>query len=85
MLNYIKINTNNLIDNIKYVKNNYDFCYYGFNVSNNAFFHGMYLINYLEGLVDYLYVNNFNDLLMIRKYNKDTFRKGKSTIRKNCF
>ena len=71
MLNYIKINTNNLIDNIKYVKNNYDFCYYGFNVSNNAFFHGMYLINYLEGLVDYLYVNNFNDLLMIRKYNKD--------------
>ena len=70
-INTIEINTNYLIQNIKYIKNNYHYTYYIMNVSNNAFCHGMYLIKRVKDLVDYLYVNNFYDLLLIRKYDKD--------------
>ena len=66
--NYISINIYNLLDNINYLRNKYNYLYYIFDVSNNAYNHGIYLINYLQN-IDYLYVNNFNDLLLIRKYN----------------
>ena len=70
-INYIKINTKNMLDNIEYTKKNYHYSYYIMNVSNNAFNHGMYLIKYLYEVVDYLYVNTFSDLQLIRKYHND--------------
>lgn len=70
-INYIKINTKNMLANIEYIKKNYHYSYYIMNVSNNAFNHGMYLIKYLYEVVDYLYVNTFSDLQLIRKYNPD--------------
>ncbi len=70
-INYIKINTKNMLENIEYIKKNYHYSYYIMNVSNNAFNHSMYLIKYLYELVDYLYVNTFSDLQLIRKYNSD--------------
>ncbi len=69
--NFIKIDTNLLLENINYIKNTYKYSYYILNVSNNAFNHGMYLINYLTDKIDYLYVFSFQDLLLIRKYNKN--------------
>lgn len=70
-INTIQINTNYLIQNIQYIKKQNHYTYYIMNVSNNAFCHGMYLIKRVKGLVDYLYVNDFYDLLLIRKYDKD--------------
>ena len=70
-INYIKINTQNILDNIAYLKNNYPYDHYIVNVSNDTFWHGMYLIQYIKSYVDYLYVNDFHDLLLIRKYDKD--------------
>lgn len=69
--NFIKINIDNLKYNISYLKNNYKYNYYILDVSNNAFNHGMYLINYLENEIDYLYVNNLNDINLIRKFNNN--------------
>lgn len=69
--NYVKIDIDNLKDNITFLKNKYKYDYYIMDVSNNAFNHGMYIINYLEQMVDYLYVNNLNDIDLIRKFNKD--------------
>ena len=69
--NFIKINIDNLKYNISYLKNNYKYNYYILNVSNNAFNHGMYLINYLNEEIDYLYVNNLNDINVIRKFNNN--------------
>lgn len=68
---YIKINNDNLQYNINYLKNNYNYKYYIFDVSNNAFNHGMYLIKFLNDTINYLYVNSFNDIKLIRKYNKE--------------
>ena len=70
-MNYIKINTKNMLDNIHYLKDTYPYSYYIVDVSNNAFHHGMYLIKYLDKQIDYLYVNHFHDLLLIRKYHVD--------------
>ncbi len=67
---YIKISTDNLKYNIDKIRNNFNYKYLVMDVSNNAFNHGMYIINFLVG-IDFLYVNNFNDLLLVRKYNKD--------------
>lgn len=58
-----------MLGNIQYIKTNYNYSYYIMDVSNNAFCHGMYLIQYLDKQVDYLYVNHFSDLQLIRKYN----------------
>jgi len=69
--NYVNINVNNLNNNISFIKNKYNYKYYIFDVSNNAFNHGMYIVNYLNDKIDYLYVSNFNDVLLIRKYNND--------------
>lgn len=70
-INYIKINTQNLLDNINYLKNHYHYEHYIVNVSNDAFCHGMYLIQYIKKYAHYLYVNDFHDLLLIRKYDPD--------------
>lgn len=69
-INYIKISIPNLIHNIKFIKNTYSYSYYVMDVSNNAFFHGMYLIKYLNQDIDYLYVSHFQDLQLIRKYDQ---------------
>ena len=68
-INYIKINTKNMLANIEYIKTYHHYSYYILDVSNNAFSHGMYLIKYLHELIDYLYVNTFLDLQLIRKYD----------------
>ncbi len=68
-INYIDIKIDNLQDNIDYFRNHYNYKYYILDVSNNAFYHGMYIINQIKN-IDYLYVNNFKDLLLVRKYNK---------------
>ena len=70
-VNYIKINTQNILDNLSYIRNNYPYPNYILKVSNHAFSHGMYLIKMLAESITYLYVNHFDDLLMIRKYNQD--------------
>ena len=67
---YININIKNLNNNINYLRNNYNYKYFILDVSNNAFNHGIYLINYLKN-IDFLYVNNFKDVLLVRKYNKN--------------
>lgn len=68
-INYININTEYILDNLKIIKEKYPYPNYILNVSNHAFAHGMYLIKTLDEQIDYLYVNHFEDLLMIRKYN----------------
>jgi len=69
--NFININIDNLFHNINYIKTKYNYSYYILDVSNNAFNHGMYIINFLADKIDYLYTANFNDCALIRKYNKD--------------
>ena len=70
-INTIKINTDNLLSNINTIKKNYNYSYMILDVSNNAFNHGMYIIHYLKDKIDYLYVHDLSDLLLIRKYDKD--------------
>ena len=70
-INYIKINKQNLEDNILTIKKRYSFSYYILDVSNHAFYHGLYLVKYLDVKIDYLYVNHFNDLIWVRKYQSD--------------
>ncbi|CDF11517.1 alanine racemase [Mycoplasma sp. CAG:776] len=69
-INYIKISTQNLLYNINSLKKDYSYSYYILDVSNNAFFHGMYLLKYLKQDIDYLYVSHFQDLQLIRKYDQ---------------
>lgn len=70
-LSYAQINTKSLTENLTYIKKHYSFPHIILNVSNNAFHHGMYLIHYLQDTVDYLYTSNFQDVLLIRKYNQE--------------
>ncbi len=69
-MNYVNIKIKNIQDNIDYIKNNFNYKYYILDVSNNAFYHGMYIINEIRK-IDFLYVNNFKDLLLVRNYNKN--------------
>ncbi len=69
--NYVEINVENLRFNIDYLKSEYKFSYYVFDVSSNAYGHGMYMVNYVRDLVDYLYCLNFSDVQLIRKYDKE--------------
>lgn len=69
--NYIKINIENLKKNIDYLKKNYVYKNYILDVSSNAFNHGMYLINHISNLINYLYCSSFNDIILIRKYNQE--------------
>lgn len=65
------INTGYLKNNIDCFRSTYNYQYYIMDVSNNAFNHGMYLINYFNGRIHYLWVHSFQDVMLIRKYNKD--------------
>lgn len=70
-INYVEINKDNLKFNIDYLKKQFNYDYYILDVSNNAFGHGMYLVNFLSDYCDYFYVTTFNDISLIRKYNKN--------------
>ena len=70
MINNININLDNLNSNIKYLRTNYNYKYFIMDISNNAFNHGMFLINNITN-IDFLYTSIFNDILLVRKYNKD--------------
>lgn len=69
MKNKALINIDNLKDNILNFKNNYSYKNYILNVSNNALGHGIKLIKYLDDEFHYVYTNNFQDVLNIKKYN----------------
>ncbi len=69
MKNYAHINIDNLKYNIHEFKNNYDYKNYILNVSNDAFYQGIELVKYLNDDFNYVYTNNFLDVLNIRKYN----------------
>lgn len=69
-LNYLNIDVINLKNNIKKFKQKHKYKYYVLDVSNNAFSLGMNIIKFLID-IDYLYVNNLNDIYSIRKINKD--------------
>ena len=69
----IKIKINNLLNNIRIIKNSYNYDYL-----NNAFNHGMYITKYLED-IDYFYVDSLSDVISLRKYLKkaDIIYKGR--------
>lgn len=70
-LTYCQVKKDILNENIKIMKKTYPYKYTILDVSNNAYHHGMYLINFLNEKIDYLYTCNFQDVLLIRKYNQD--------------
>ena len=70
MINNININLDNLNSNIKYLRTNYNYKYFIMDISNNAFNHGMFLINNISN-IDFLYTSIFNDIILVRKYNKE--------------
>ena len=70
-LNYKIVNIEKLLNNIKLIKQEYSYEHYILDVSNDAFYHGMELISYLDDEFHYLYVHSLFDVLKIRKYNKD--------------
>lgn len=69
MKNIAYVSIDNLKHNILEFKKNYSYKNYILNVSNNAFCHGIELIKYLDDEFQYLYTNNFRDVLNIKKYN----------------
>lgn len=69
--NYVKIDTKLLKQNIEILKQQHNYQYYILDVSNNAFGHGMYSILSLMNDIDYCYVNSFQDVLLLRKYNQN--------------
>lgn len=69
MKNIANVNIDNLKFNISDFKENFSFKNYILNVSNNAFGHGIKLIKYLNDEFQYVYTNNFQDVLNIKKYN----------------
>lgn len=71
---YVEINHNNLIQNIKNIKKEYpDYQYYIGVVKNNAYHHGIKVVNALkEGGVNYFAVSSLEEALELRKYNVDT-------------
>lgn len=71
---YAKINHKHLTENIKEIKSKYpDYKYYIGVVKNNAYHHGMKVVNALkEGGINYFAVSSLEEALEIRKYNSDT-------------
>lgn len=70
-INFIKVNKEYLLDNINKIKKMYSYPYYILDVSNHAFGAGMYIVNYLKNQIDYLYVRDLKDAILIRKYDKE--------------
>lgn len=71
---YAKIDNNILKDNVKEIITKYpDYQYYFGVVKNNAYHHGIKVVNALkEGGVNYFAVSSLEEALDIRKYNVDT-------------
>ena len=69
---YALIDENILKDNIEEIKNKYsDYKYYIGVVKNNAYGHGMHVVNSLiEGGINYLAVSSLEEAMMVRKYNR---------------
>ena len=70
---YVAINTKNLEDNIKEIKEKYNnYKYYFGIVKGNAYGHGFYIVNDLiKGGVNYLGVSSLEEAISVREYNKD--------------
>lgn len=70
---YVKINEENLTNNIKEIISKYnDYKYYFGVVKANAYGHGDYIVNDLiEGGINYLAVSSLEEAISIRKYNKE--------------
>lgn len=71
---YVKINHNNLIHNIKEIKEKYsDYKYYIGVVKNNAYHHGIKVVTALKkGGINYFAVSSLEEALEIRKYDLET-------------
>ena len=70
---YVKINEENLTNNIKEIISKYnDYKYYFGVVKANAYGHGDYIVNDLiKGGINYLAVSSLEEAISIRKYNKE--------------
>jgi len=70
---YVKINLNNLSNNVKTIISKYDnYEYYIGVVKSNAYGHGEYIVNTLiESGINYLAVSTIDEAINIRKFNKD--------------
>ena len=69
---YALIDENKLKNNIKEIKSKYsDYEYYIGVVKNNAYAHGIHVINALiEGGINYLAVSSLEEAIAVRKYNR---------------
>ncbi len=69
---WIKINVNNLKENVKNIVAKYHYDYYIGVVKGNAYGHGMAIINDLiKSGINYLAVSSLDEALRIRKYNNE--------------
>ncbi len=69
---YAEINLDTLKENIKNIKNNYEYKYYIGVVKANAYGHGDYIINALiESGINYLAASSLEECLKIREKNQD--------------
>jgi len=70
---YVKINLDNLSNNVKNIINKYnDYDYYIGVVKGDAYGHGEYIINtLLDSGINYFAVSTLEEALDIRKFNKD--------------
>ena len=70
---HVKINEENLTNNIKEIISKYNnYTYYFGVVKGNAYGHGDYIVNDLiKGGVNYLAVSSLEEAISIRKYNKE--------------
>lgn len=71
---YAKIDGNILEENVKEIKKKYnEYEYYIGVVKNNAYGHGMKVVqNLIRGGINYLAVSSLEEALMVRKYTMDT-------------
>ena len=70
---YVKINLDNLSNNVKTIIDKYnDYDYYIGVVKGDAYGHGEYIVNTLvENGINYLAVSTLDEALNVRKFNKD--------------
>jgi alanine racemase len=71
---YAEINHKNLTENVKEIKKTYpDYQYYIGVVKNNAYHHGIKIVNDLKkGGINYFAVSSLEEALELRRYNIDT-------------
>lgn len=71
---YVEISHNNLTNNVKEIKKKYpEYKYYIGIVKNNAYHHGIKIVNALKkGGINYFAVSSLEEALELRKFNTDT-------------